>query len=561
MPFLENVTRGRGIPRERLEEVGEHYFRFGGRSPINDQNRAFLAAIREDLAGAGIDLPVYWGNRNWRPLPHRRAPGRCATTGSPGPPASSPRRTRRTPAAGSTARTSPRPPPRSRAPRGSTGCGTTSTTPASWSPYVDATLTALADLPDARPRRRAPGLRHPLDARVDERAQRPVGRGLRRPAPQRGGRDHRPGPPGDRPPAPAAPRLLLAVRPAATSPWLEPDVNDHLETLAKAGTSGVVIVPIGFVSDHMEVVYDLDTEALAHRQPARPPGDPGRDAGDRPALRRRGPRPAARAGRRRARRAADPARPSAACRDARPVPGRLLREPARAAADDRRCGRDRPRTATDLRDLALRVAREAAALVRDRRAHPVEVADTKSSVVDVVTEADRASEALIRVPARRRPGRTTRSSARRAATTPAPRGCAGWSTRSTAPSTSSTACRSTPSPSPPSGTARWSRAWSSTPPPGWSTPRRSARAPPADGRPIAVRGTVPLAERLVFTGFSYDADRRAVQADGAGPAAAAGPRHPAARVLRAGPVPRRRGPGGRLRRGGPSTCGTTRPAA
>ena len=67
VPFLENVTRGRGIPRERLEEVGEHYFQFGGRSPINDQNRAFLAALREDLAGAGIDLPVYWGNRNWDP--------------------------------------------------------------------------------------------------------------------------------------------------------------------------------------------------------------------------------------------------------------------------------------------------------------------------------------------------------------------------------------------------------------------------------------------------------------------------------------------------------------
>ena len=67
IPFLENVTRGKDIPRERLVEVGEHYFGFGGRSPINDQNRAFLAALREDLAGAGSDLPVYWGNRNWDP--------------------------------------------------------------------------------------------------------------------------------------------------------------------------------------------------------------------------------------------------------------------------------------------------------------------------------------------------------------------------------------------------------------------------------------------------------------------------------------------------------------
>ena len=67
VPFLENVTRGRGIPRERLEEVGEHYFAFGGRSPINDQNRAFIAAVEEDLRSTGIDLPVYWGNRNWDP--------------------------------------------------------------------------------------------------------------------------------------------------------------------------------------------------------------------------------------------------------------------------------------------------------------------------------------------------------------------------------------------------------------------------------------------------------------------------------------------------------------
>src|SRR6476659_3213985 len=67
VPFLENVTRGRGIPRERLEEVGEHYFLFGGRSPINDLNRDLLASIRADLADHGIDLPVYWGNRNWDP--------------------------------------------------------------------------------------------------------------------------------------------------------------------------------------------------------------------------------------------------------------------------------------------------------------------------------------------------------------------------------------------------------------------------------------------------------------------------------------------------------------
>src|SRR5919112_3402634 len=67
LPFLENVTAGRGIPRERLEEVGEHYFRFGGRSPINELNRVLLEAIGTDLREHGIDVPVYGGNRNWDP--------------------------------------------------------------------------------------------------------------------------------------------------------------------------------------------------------------------------------------------------------------------------------------------------------------------------------------------------------------------------------------------------------------------------------------------------------------------------------------------------------------
>src|ERR1700691_4074064 len=68
MPFLENVLRGRNVPHERMLEVAEHYYRFGGRSPINDQNRALLAALRKVLAAGDPDLAVYWGNRNWHPL-------------------------------------------------------------------------------------------------------------------------------------------------------------------------------------------------------------------------------------------------------------------------------------------------------------------------------------------------------------------------------------------------------------------------------------------------------------------------------------------------------------
>ncbi|MEM8755598.1 MAG: ferrochelatase, partial [Pseudomonadota bacterium] len=67
IPFLENVTRGRNIPRERLAVVGEHYAHFGGVSPINEQCRRQRAALATALADAGLDLPVYWGNRNWDP--------------------------------------------------------------------------------------------------------------------------------------------------------------------------------------------------------------------------------------------------------------------------------------------------------------------------------------------------------------------------------------------------------------------------------------------------------------------------------------------------------------
>src|ERR1700752_3273701 len=68
IPFLENVLRGRNVPRERMLQVAEHYYRFGGVSPINEQNRALIAALDRDLNVHGIELPIYWGNRNWHPL-------------------------------------------------------------------------------------------------------------------------------------------------------------------------------------------------------------------------------------------------------------------------------------------------------------------------------------------------------------------------------------------------------------------------------------------------------------------------------------------------------------
>jgi len=80
MPFLRNVTRGRGVPDERLAAVAGHYQHFGGVSPINEQNRALVDAVGKEFAGRGLELPVYWGNRKGRPTCRTRWRA-CATTG------------------------------------------------------------------------------------------------------------------------------------------------------------------------------------------------------------------------------------------------------------------------------------------------------------------------------------------------------------------------------------------------------------------------------------------------------------------------------------------------
>src|SRR6056297_2608514 len=68
IPFLENVLRGKPVPRERMLEVAEHYYHFDGISPINQQNRDLIASLEKEFASAGLNLPIYWGNRNWHPL-------------------------------------------------------------------------------------------------------------------------------------------------------------------------------------------------------------------------------------------------------------------------------------------------------------------------------------------------------------------------------------------------------------------------------------------------------------------------------------------------------------
>ncbi|MDO9377509.1 MAG: ferrochelatase [Nocardioidaceae bacterium] len=264
VPFLENVTRGRGIPRERLVEVGEHYFAFGGRSPINDQNRDLLAAIRQDLDAAGVDLPVYWGNRNWDPyladaMLQMREDGvqhaACFVTSAYSS-YSGCRQYRENlfDALESTEGTGPR----------LSKLRHYFNHPGFVQPFVDATIAALARLDESvRDEAEIVFVTHSIPTTMNEASGRhdgsfggayvhqhsDVATEVARRVHDLSGVDREF-------------TLVYCSRSGSPrTPWLEPDVNDHLREISKAGRRAVVVVPIGFVSDHMEVVYDLDTEA------------------------------------------------------------------------------------------------------------------------------------------------------------------------------------------------------------------------------------------------------------------------------------------------------------
>jgi ferrochelatase len=257
VPFLENVTAGRRIPRERLREVGEHYYSFGGKSPINDLNRTLLGAIEADLSGHAIDLPVYWGNRNWRPfladaVAQMRDDGvtRAACFVTSAYSSYSSCRQYREDLAAAVATVGHRAPRLDR-------LRSYYNHPGFLEPVVDAVVEAV----EARPEARLVFVTHSIPTTMNDGSGPNGGAYL---AQHRSaaayvadrvrtatGRHH----PHD---------LVFCSRSgAAQVPWLEPDVNDHLEKLAAEGAGSVVLVPIGFVSDHMEVVYDLDTEALS----------------------------------------------------------------------------------------------------------------------------------------------------------------------------------------------------------------------------------------------------------------------------------------------------------
>ncbi|MFF4607514.1 ferrochelatase [Streptomyces sp. NPDC001339] len=273
VPFLENVTRGRGIPRERLQEVGQHYFLFGGVSPINAQNRALLDALRADFAEHGLDLPVYWGNRNWAPYltdtlrtmvndGHRR----IATLATSAYASYSGCRQYRENLADALAalRAEGLPVPQVDKLRHYFNH------PGFLRPMIDGVLASLSGLPaDVRDGAHIAFTTHSIPTAAADTSGPPedhteggeggayvaqhldVARAIADAVREETGVDH-------------PWRLVYQSRSGAPHiPWLEPDICDHLEERHAVGVPAVVMAPIGFVSDHMEVKYDLDTEATA----------------------------------------------------------------------------------------------------------------------------------------------------------------------------------------------------------------------------------------------------------------------------------------------------------
>jgi protoporphyrin/coproporphyrin ferrochelatase len=240
IPFLENVLRGRNVPRERMLEVAEHYYHFDGRSPINDQNRALMAALREHFERERISLPVYWGNRNWHPLlaetvRQMRDDGvrhaLAFVTSAFGSYSGCRQYIENIEQARAEVEGAPR----------IDKIRPFSAHPKFLEAMTDRVKMALEELPQGHlvftahsvPMAMAQSSPYVQELRQASAAvASAVGRSEFDFAWQ-----SRSGPP--------------------TQPWLEPDICDYL----RESRRDAVIVPIGFLSDHMEVIYDLDVEA------------------------------------------------------------------------------------------------------------------------------------------------------------------------------------------------------------------------------------------------------------------------------------------------------------
>jgi ferrochelatase len=250
MPFLRNVLRGRNVPDERLREVAKHYELFNGVSPINEQNRNLISALQDELRRHGPDLPIYWGNRNWKPyiseaLQQMKEDGienALAFFTSAYSSYSGCRQYRENIEqamleVGSDV-------PRVQKLR------VFYNHPGFIEPNVEALNTALSAIPASRRNAAqiaftAHSIPSSMSAGCDYLVQLQETCGLVADAAHR-----------DRW------KLVFQSRSGPpTQPWLGPDICDHLRELHSEGVSDVVVAPVGFISDHLEVIYDLDTEA------------------------------------------------------------------------------------------------------------------------------------------------------------------------------------------------------------------------------------------------------------------------------------------------------------
>lgn len=248
IPFLENVTRGRNVPRERLEEVAHHYELFGGVSPINAQNRALIAALRQELNAHGIELPVYFGNRNWDPfladaLQEMAGDGieRALAFFTSAYSSYSGCRQYREDLANAQQAVGPRAPEVLKTRMFFNHPG--------WiEANADHVRAALAQVPAGREAHVAFTAHSiPLAMAQSCRYEDQLRESARLVAEAVGAADT---------------ALVYQSRSGPPHvPWLEPDILDHLHALAERGMTDVVVSPIGFVSDHLEVLFDLDVEA------------------------------------------------------------------------------------------------------------------------------------------------------------------------------------------------------------------------------------------------------------------------------------------------------------
>jgi ferrochelatase len=252
MPFLENVTRGRNVPRERLLGVAEHYYHFAGKSPLNDQVRSLIAVLEPELKRRRIDLPIYWGNRNWHPF--------LADTLRQMTDAGVRRGLALVLAAYSSYSSCRQYLEDIARAQSAVETGAPSVDkirvfynhPGFIAANSDHLRAALAEIPpDRRESARVAFTAHSIPASMAQtcryesqlrEACRLVCERLAIPATRYG--------------------LAFQSRSGRpTDPWLEPDIGDYLSSLRSEGVRDVVVLPIGFLSDHLEVLYDLDFEA------------------------------------------------------------------------------------------------------------------------------------------------------------------------------------------------------------------------------------------------------------------------------------------------------------